>query len=319
MLAERASLPAKRIGMSKGPAYLFNLFRRVLVRYDCLHEMLSRFRESSAGSCIVIVGFLGNCQAELLHRAFRRIAPPGVESFYHFHDLTPEEASAARADLARCDVLLMQDIRNVDDYPLHEAIDARTKVIRFPFLSFAAPWPWDDFNGFRDASARAQDDVSLHTVTYYDGALGRLRKRVADPVARREAYRGLDLPGLVAPTRVLDFEMRRLEGLDTKFGIAIGRAILKGFRREQLFYTVNRPAGPLLAQLLAFLLDALALPRSSAALPELDELGAIQVPIHPRVAQELGLVWATADRLYPHKGRLLDWDGYVSDYIARYS
>jgi hypothetical protein len=264
------------------------------------------------------IGFVGNCQTQLLQRAFRTMTRDHVGSFYHFYEMTPQEELCGREDLARCDTLFVQDIRNFDDYPLRPAIGPHTRIVRFPFLSFAAPWPWDDFNGFRDTVARGQDDPSVHTTTYYDGALARLRREVPDSAARLEAYRTLAFKGLVAPHRVLDFERRRLEAMDEKFGLSIGRTILTNFRHEPLFYTVNRPNGRLLADLLAFLFDALDLKPPPPA-PELDELGDIQVPIHPRVAQDLGIDWATEGRLYRNGMRQMTWRDHVAGYIARYT
>ena len=107
---------------------------------------------------------------------FQKAAPSSdFATFYHFFDVTDERR--AGADIANCDVLLMQDIQNLEAYPLRDAIAASTKVLSFPFLRFASPWPYDDFNGLRDSVARAQDDPSLHTTTYYDGVLGRLRRQ----------------------------------------------------------------------------------------------------------------------------------------------
>jgi Polysaccharide biosynthesis enzyme WcbI len=97
-----------------------------------------------------VIGFIGNCQAELLQRAFQRIVPDQTGSFYHFWEMSELECERARADLDLCDDLLIQDIQNCDDYPLRDTIRADTRVIRFPFLWFAAPWPYDDFNGLRD-------------------------------------------------------------------------------------------------------------------------------------------------------------------------
>src|SRR5262249_2917721 len=152
----------------------------------------------------------------------------------------------AREEISRCDILFLQDIQDLKDYPLHQAIPTRAKVVNIPFLRFAAPWPYDDFNGMRDGAARAQDDPALHTSTYYDGMLGRLRRAIPDPRARVDAYRRLAIEGAIDPLRVLDFEARRLEGLDRRLGTSIGRLILDEFRKRQLFYTVNRPCGTLL-------------------------------------------------------------------------
>lgn len=236
-----------------------------------------------------VVGFIGNCQTELLQRAFQRIVPAGrIRSFYHFFEISPSERDEARADLDLCDDLLIQDIQNSDYYPLRDAIRADTRVIRFPFLWFAAPWPYDDFNGLRDIGARSQDDPSLHTRIYYDGVLGRLRRSGADPEARVAAYRALDLPGLVRPERVLDFEARRLEAQDARFGIGTGKFILENFRSRPLFHTINRPRGALLAMLLDHLLTVLKLDVDLPPMPELEALDSIQVPVHPRSPRRSG-------------------------------
>jgi hypothetical protein len=266
------------------------------------------------------IGFVGNCQADLLQRLFQR-ATDGrpFRNFYHFYELDEAEQPKARADLAQCDVLFVQDIKNCEDYPLRDAIRAETRVLPFPFLWFAAPWPYDDFNGLRDGHARSQDDPALHTVTYYDGALGRLRKLVPDPEARVAAYRALDLSGLIKPERILDFEARRFEAQDQRYGHAIGRYILERFRDQPLFNTVNRPNGELLVMLFEQMLNALDIKLALPPLPELDELAVVQVPVHPKIGKALGVRWATDDRLYNFDGERLNWEAYVRAYIARYS
>jgi Polysaccharide biosynthesis enzyme WcbI len=240
-----------------------------------------------------VIGFVGNCQAELLHNAFRGMAPASdFATFYHFFDVSEAARESACADLAACDVLLMQDIQDLDDYPLRTAIPADTRVIRFPYLRFASPWPYDDFNGLRDTAARAQDDPERHTTTYYDGVLGRLRRLVPEHQARFEAYKSLDMKGIIDPLRVHDFEARRLEAFDERFGCAIGRHILDGFRRTRFFHTVNRPCGALLAMVLEHILKELNLDLPVPPREALDELRSIQVPVHPLVARRLSIEWA---------------------------
>jgi hypothetical protein len=265
------------------------------------------------------IGFIGNCQAELLHRAFQQVIPLSqFQTFYHFFDVPEASLASARADLATCTLLLMQDIQDLEHYPLREAIGVDTKIIGFPFLRFAAPWPYDDFNGLRDNGARAQDDPALHTVTYYDGVLGRLRKQVPEVEARFDTYAALDVKGLIDPVRVLDFETRRLEALDARFGCAIGGFILNEFRKQQLFYTVNRPCGALLKMVFDFILERLGTDLVLSAPPDLDELRSIQVPVHPKVAQCLSIEWADAGRLYEVNGDSLNFETYVRRYIERY-
>jgi polysaccharide biosynthesis acetyltransferase WcbI-like protein len=265
------------------------------------------------------VGFVGNCQAELLQKAFRQATPSAdYASFYHFFDVAEDRRAMAGADIANCDVLLMQDIQDLEAYPLRDAIPASTKVLSFPFLRFASPWPYDDFNGLRDSVARAKDDPSLHTVTYYDGVLGRLRRQLPEPQARLAAYKAHGVASMIDPARVHDFETRRLLALDDRFGIAIGRTILDGFRRHQLFYTVNRPCGVLLSLVLDRIFAMLNLKLPPVASGELDELAAIQVPVHPFVAERLSITWASETRRYRNGDREMTWEEFVRAYIARY-
>lgn len=285
-----------------------------------MEQPTSETRAASQKDKSCTIGFIGNCQAELIHKAFSRIARANeIRSFYHFFDVPEAERAQGAADLAQCDILLVQDVKNFEDYDLKDAIPARVMTIRFPVIWFAAPWPYDDFNGLRDNHARSLDDPSVHTTTYYDGALGKLRKLVPDPEARLVAFKALDVPGLVKPERILDFEARRLEGLDERFQMTIGKTILDGFRREQLFYTVNRPCGALLTMLLQYVLGLLQLDLTLPPMPELDELKSIQSPVHPKIAEALGMTWVTPDRIYQVRDKQLDFDAYVRAYIARYS
>lgn len=264
------------------------------------------------------VGFVGNCQAELLQRAFSATAPAAFTSFYHFFELDQDKVEAARSEISTCDVMLMQDIQDAESYPLRSLLPRRCRVISFPFLRFASPWPYDDFNGLRDSVARNQDDPALHTVTYYDGILGRLRRAEPDPQARFAAYKDRKFKEFVDPARVHDFETRRLEALDERFGFGIGRYILDGFRKTQLFYTVNRPCGAVLALVLEYIFKSLDLDLTATPAGILDELRTIQVPVHPFVARRLSIEWADADRLYRHGDREMTWDGFVRAYIERY-
>ena len=282
----------------------------------------SNARDSEASSAQAghrTIGFVGNCQAELLQRAFTKVVPAtGFTTFYHFSELAEHQRASAHAELSGCDVLLMQDIQDLDAYPLRQSIPSEAKIVEFPFLRFASPWPYDDFNGLRDAVARSQDDPALHTTTYYDGVLGRLRRTLPDPQARFEAYRAHRAQGMVDPIRVHDFESRRLEALDDRFGCRIGQFILENFRDTQLFYTVNRPGAAVLQLVLDYICDELDVDRPSAPSEMLDELNQTQVPVHPFVAQSLSMSWVNESRLYKDGGRDVTWESFVRGYIQRY-
>lgn len=102
-------------------------------------------------------------------------------------------------------------------------------------------------------------------------------------------------------------ETARLTQLDAKCDVKIGSYTLKHFRRQRLFAAYNCPTNALLGEVTVRLLDA-ALPalgdhvqksvdevRSTFAR---DILGAVNVPIHPLVAEHFGLLWYDREQRY---------------------
>ncbi len=261
------------------------------------------------------IGIVGNCQAALLREAVQSVAGETLGPiFYHSFDAEP--TPARQQDLARCQLLLVQDIKENEDYLERIGVPTCVKRIDFPCLRFSSFWPFDDLNGWRDSFARAQD--ASDPDIYYDGALGRLRRDGVPVEERLSTYRELAIKGAIDPRRLHDFETRRLEEQDRRFGCTTGAAILAWFQTAQIFYAVTRPSGALIEILLRYVLDRLGVRENSAA-PDLDRLCSVQVPVHPQVAQRLGLTWATPAKLYAGKdGQDRTWDTYVRDYIARY-
>jgi hypothetical protein len=44
----------------------------------------------------------------------------------------------------------------------------------------------------------------------------------------------------------------------------------------------------------------------------------LQVPVHPKVAQALGVTWATESTKYLYSGEQITWETYVRRYIEHY-
>jgi hypothetical protein len=47
-------------------------------------------------------------------------------------------------------------------------------------------------------------------------------------------------------------------------------------------------------------------------------MSSMQVPVHPRVAHELGVRWADQRTRYTIRGREVTWEQYIRSYIAHY-
>ena len=91
---------------------------------------------------------IGNCQSETLRQGFVRIEPLNrlFEVKYHFVQLPKNLHEFAARDLESCDIVMVQDIRLWDEFPLRIPC-GRGPIVRFPLVRFASPWPFDTWNG----------------------------------------------------------------------------------------------------------------------------------------------------------------------------
>jgi hypothetical protein len=273
-------------------------------------------RAPARRSQIVIVG---NCQAYFVLEGFRRV--PSLARRYtakfHFVALTNPLQELGKRELAECDLLLVQDIHDWQHYPLRDFVPDGIEIVKFPMLHFASLWPFDQYNGPGDREAYQREWPDL-TFLYLDGLLARLRQEIPEPEARFHAYRSLELPGIVNYVRLHDFERRRLLAMDRQFGGAIGEFILANFQERQLFYTTNHPSLDVLAMLMERLMQRLGIDEPFPRNKFVDQLRRLQVPIHPKVAQTLGVRWANETTKYAYEGSRLIWEEYIRSYIAHY-
>lgn len=279
-----------------------------------------RLRPAGRRSVVII----GNCQSETLRQGFIRsdALSRRFSVRYHFVQLPKNLHEYAARDLEACDILLVQDIRLWDEFPLRDCVRPGAEMRRFPLVRFASPWPFDAWNGPGDNEAHDREAPNL-TFPYLDGLLGRLRREIPDLEARFAAYRSLQLPaglpGIVNYRRLHQLEERRLAAVDKAFGIDIGSFVLDNFRSRRLFHTTvrpNREVFALLMQLLARLVGV------SEPIRLGDGIDAVlrnpQVPVHPKVAQGLGIQWAGEQTPYLNRGREITWETYIRRYIEHY-
>jgi hypothetical protein len=262
---------------------------------------------------------VGNCQAQTIHEALARSGEfdDRLDVKYHFVALQHNLHEGGRAELESRDVLLVQDIRDWENYPLRPYIPDGVGIIKFPLLHFASLWPFDHYNGPGDKEAYEREWPNL-TFLYHDGLLARLRKEIPDREERLLAYRSLSVDGIINFTRLHDFERRRLMAMDKQFSCEIGKFILDNFQRRRLFYTTNHPNGHITGMLMQYLLRQLGIDRAYRPTGILDHLKRLQVPVHPKVAEALGVKWADASTKYLYCGEQITWETYVRRYIEHY-
>jgi hypothetical protein len=184
-------------------------------------------------------------------------------------------------------------------------------------LHFASLWPFDHYNGPGDKEAYEREWPNL-TFLYHDGLLARLRKEIPDRDERLLAYRSLSVDGIINFARLHDFEKRRLTAMDKQFGCEIGQFILDNFQRRRLFYTTNHPNGQIIGMLMQYLLRQLGIGRGFRPNSTLDHLRRLQVPVHPKVAETLGVTWVKENTKYLYGGEQITWETYIRRYIEHY-
>ncbi|HLY46227.1 MAG TPA: WcbI family polysaccharide biosynthesis putative acetyltransferase [Stellaceae bacterium] len=272
---------------------------------------------ASAKRKIVLIG---NCQCETLRQGFAHVEALNrrFEVKYHFVQLPRTLHEFAARDLESCDVLLIQDTRLWDAFPLRDCVRPGAEVLRFPPVRFTSPWPFDAWNGPGDRAAHAREAPNL-TFPYLDGLLGRLRGEIPDKEARFRAYRSLTCPGVVNYRRLHELEMRRLAATDKKYAITIGDFISGNFANRQIFHTTVRPNWEIFGQLLRFVARLVGV-REPIALPSSVDaaLRNPQIPVHPKVARDLGIGWADERTRYLNRGRAMTWEAYIRSYIEHY-
>lgn len=275
-------------------------------------------RSAGAGGRKQVVIF-GNCQGNLLAEALRYHS--GFSRYFsvkhHYMELPANLHEQGRRDLDACDLLMVQDIREWEDYPLRDHVRSDLPTLRYPCVRFASPWPFDAFNGPDDKLARNRDFPNFE-FTYFDGLLARLRREIPDQERRFDAYRTLDIGRVVDFKRLHQFEQARLEEMDRNFAAGIGAYVLETFRKKQVFYTTAHPNGRIMRMLVRQVSKELGLSLRFWLPGSSDSLRRLQVPIHPKVADALDIRWAGPERKYLVRGEWLTWEDYFRKYISYY-
>ena len=264
---------------------------------------------------------IGNCQCSVLVQAFNQTdsLSRNYATKYHFVQLKPNLYEFARRDIEDCDVLLVQDIDLWNQFPLRDCVRPGADIVKFPLVRFASLWPFDAWNGPGDREAFLAEAPN-QTFPFLDGLLARLRHEVPDKAARFDAYRALEGIGVVNYKRMHALEERRLLKLDQQYGCKVGEFTLENFRTRQVFHTTVRPNWQGFNLLIRMILKAIGVhdpidPLSQSA----DGLLRIpQVPVHPKVAADLGVKWADDKTQYQVLGQEMNWETYIRRYIEHY-
>lgn len=247
-----------------------------------------------------------NCQGEALlaqlsaHAEFGRDHHLRLFSNYVREHVPPDL-------LARCDLFLYQHLGpewgELASERLLAQLGPGCRTLCIPNMFLLAPWPLWSSNQ-RIVYADSLLDALL--------ARGLTRAEILRVYVHGRLERLADLDGLAESS--LKYERSRELHTPVKY-LDI---ILSAFRERPMMHTVNHPC----AELQRMVADAVLAqdgyrPMShaemAAAGPQLAEF---DLPIHPQVAERLGLKYAGPDSLYEIYGRKMDFAQYVGHYVT---
>ena len=119
--------------------------------------------------------------------------------------------------------------------------------------------------------------------------------------------------------RLHQIEHRRLADMDKQFGISIGSFILENFQNRRIFHTTVQPNWEVFSLLMKFVAKLVGASEPISLNKSIDTgLRNPQVPIHPKVARDLGVKWADENTRYLDHGREITWERYIRSYIDHY-
>ena len=302
---------AEHFGLSwYHPGDRYNLFDVERVTYDEYFEAMIESgvlakRPRVAGGPIKRIGkrtliIYGNCQSEAislmlakLPRIAERFEIVYLRSFEHPSD--GWQQIEAR-QVANCTLLLEQ--HDVRAFPQRSHLAAEAKVLKFPALDFNLLWPFNRVNPY---NVYEPPHFPFGRFSYGDRIIVDCIDKGMAPDDILEYY--LNRWDDYAPDldRLCQLEAARLAARDRHCDLKMGRFVMDEFRNAQLFWTVNHPTSGLLAQVIVQLVNVALAGEVRVSVDEVaekqgqyfakDPLGALRVPIHPRVAEHFELTW----------------------------
>ena len=261
--------------------------------------------------------FVGNCNAHDLSLAFSAL--DGLRDDFAFHHLalhaTPVPSPEIRQIAQEAHAVFIQNIAEAERFK-EEHVPGGVRCFGYPNLMRRALWPFDGLVYGPDPLAEA-DAAKAGLIRFLDGLLGKLRTDVPDPEERFIAYRDLKASGINRNfARLLEMEDEMLTHIDHIFECRLGQFVREHTRTDQLFHWLGHPSGLLYAALMRYCCEKLGLPDVRPQPSAVDGWSAMQVPVHPRVAEQLGLEWATPERVYTYAPLgPVTWEQYVKHYI----
>ncbi len=290
-----------------------------------LADIVSRRVEPTARGANVII--FGNCQADMmtgqlnyLFKRWNKVQFHHLLSFCH-----PVTGWAKLSDevLESADFLWQQHDDQVE-FPYKDRLPPSCRRIVFPSLDFNLLWP---FAGTDPRNKPKLPDHPFGLLAYgdvvalqvvRDGMTGKAGLRCYLERSRARLAR-------MSMARLEEIEFARLGQREARCDVVMSDFIRASFRTVPTFFTWNHPAGRALTELMKRLMIASDLwdpdPQSVMAgdmaycAEHWEPLSSFELPIHPLVAEKVGLEWYDPDHRYRTPFGLVTHDEYIQHYI----
>lgn len=246
-----------------------------------------------------------NCQGEHLVSAL--CASPEFNRAYDlrlFINYTRQEIP--EADLGACALFLYQYLSpewgDLSSQALLAKLPAGCPSLCIPNIFFRAYWPlWSGKPGFDYRDVYLDHLLSMNLP----------RQDILHMYLETKLANKYDLDALLAETITKERER------EARTPVKYLDLILERYLRERLLYTVNHPGAMLLAHCAQGILREIGMASPSPMpLPELEHYYAsFEQPIHPQVAQRLGLSFISPHTVYNIYGRPMTFSQYACAYV----
>lgn len=263
------------------------------------------------------VVFVGSCHAGMLQRA---LAAHSMASRSFAFDEVPLHMQAidsewARLRLGTADWVFVQALARRHLADIKRMIPKTCRIQYYPDLVFRSAWPFMDSpqNG---AIIESRGGTGF---LHVDHALERLRALEPDRRRRIDKYVHLAHGRDDAARRAADAQDRFLVDVQLDAGSGLGDFVRSSGATQQLFHDAVHPSVLLLDAMCRSILRAMGFEPGAEFFPDKEQFSHWALPVHPAVAQNLGLVWAKPERRFQY-GTLgeVTWHEWVEAYVQTY-
>lgn len=262
----------------------------------------------------------GNCQAEALANIMKNDALVGSlfrVLYYRSYDIPGQTRLVpAPEEIENCALLFFQ--HGPDPFPNADQLPKDCLTVRFPSVDFNLLWPFNCINPY---NRPVMPEFPWGPFPYGDRIILDCVEKGMAPDDVLEYYLNEWPRYKVDLKHLRRLEQARLDARDSHCDVKMAAWTMERFQDRRLFWTINHPTQAVLREIVQRLLHASASVEPSLAgadidqtqrtlFPAWEQLGIANIPIHPRVAEELQLAWYDPKQTFDVFGKKYSYEEY---------